>query len=98
MNAAASIPKHLNRRDEGFGWIAGTGFTVFLFFALAHFEYIRSDEPATEIEDVRAYALPSDPPPPDPKIVKPPPAEPMTGFSGIDIPSGSPWFRRISRS
>ena len=83
---SASLTTGPNRREELLGWIAGLGFTFFLFLGLAHIENVGPARPAPEITDLRAVSIPLEAPPPPPHAAEPvPPPENMPAFAGIDV-------------
>ena len=65
--------------------VAGLGFTAGLFWAIAHFERDRTVEQPVEIADLRAMAMPLEPPPPriveQPEVVAPA----VTPFAGLEV-------------
>ena len=71
--------------------VLGAAFTLALFLGMAHFGTITATAPPAGIEDLRAVALPFEPPPPR---VAPPDSEPsaeITTVTGFDLsPSDSP--------
>jgi TonB family protein len=90
MNRTATIHDSLttgpNRREELLGWIAGLGFTLFLFLALAHIENVGPAKPAAEIAELRAVSFPLEAPPPPPHTPEPAaPPENMPAFAGLDV-------------
>jgi TonB family protein len=69
---------------EGLALLVGSGFTLGIFTGLAHFENVRSGAPAPEIEDLKAAAVYSEPPPP--KVEEQPKPEDIpVPLTGIDI-------------
>ncbi len=72
--------------------VLGAGFTLALFLGMAHFSRVKPPAPSVGIEDLRAVALPFEPPPP-PRVA---PADPeavaeITTVTGFDFsPSDSP--------
>lgn len=68
MVQTSSNPTFGGRADalanEALCLLFGAGFTFCLFIAIAHFEMVRSVTPPPEIEDLRAVAAVSEPPPP----------------------------------
>jgi hypothetical protein len=87
MVEAASIPRFRSRTgqlaDEALYLSLGAGLTFVLFMGIAHFEMVKPAEMPVEIEDLRAVAAVSEPPPPRPDDRSEPiDAVPLTG---IDI-------------
>jgi TonB family protein len=87
---AAAIPPP--RMGKGAAWAAeeavsllfGGGLTFCLFFGIAHFENVRTQAPAQEIEDLRAVTAVVEPPPPK---VEEHPLQPVSTvpLTGIEI-------------
>ena len=87
MVESASIPRFRSRTgqlaDEGLYLSLGAGLTFVLFMGIAHFEMVKPAEMPVEIEDLRAVAAVSEPPPPRPDDR----SEPIdvVPLTGIDI-------------
>src|ERR1700691_5661844 len=70
--------------EESLYVLAGAGFTLGLFAALAHFDRARESAPATAIEDLHSVSALYEPPPP--KVEEPPEqAQEIMPLTGIDI-------------
>ena len=72
--------------------LMGAGFTFCLFWGVAHYARVAPSHPAVEIDDLRAVALPIQPPPP-PSSVQPETEPAITTVTVVDFapgPSDSP--------
>jgi TonB family protein len=72
--------------------LLGAGFTLALFVGMAHFSGVKQTAPQAGIEDIRAVALPFEPPPP-PRVTPadPEPVAEVTTVTGFEFsPSDSP--------
>ena len=86
MNRLANAADEFSGPEEALCWIAGLGFTLALFWGLAHFENVPPAPPAVQFMDMTAVAVPLDPPPPPRTEVTPPkPAEDMVALAGLDV-------------
>lgn len=65
--------------------LAGASFTLLLFLGLARFETPGTLVPPAPIEDLRAVAIPLEPPPPPARMELTEPTEPAAGLAGLEI-------------
>lgn len=72
--------------------LMGAGFTLCLFLGMAHYGNLIPESPPPEIEDLRAVAIPFQPPPPPQVTPAEAPAAPdISNVTGFDLaPSDSP--------
>jgi TonB family C-terminal domain len=71
--------------DAVLALLGGAAFTFGLFWAIAHFERNKDAEPPTEIADLRAMAVPMEPPPPRILEQQEPVEAAVLPFAGIEI-------------
>lgn len=72
--------------DEATGVLLGAGFTFALIWGMAHIERGGHSDAGGEVQDLRAYALPFEPPPPLPQVQAPTDApELAVPLSGIEL-------------
>lgn len=71
--------------EEALSLVAGAGFTLLLFLGLAKFEDSGAVAAPLQIEDLRAVAVPLEPPPPPEVTEVVEPTEPTTGLAGLEI-------------
>jgi TonB family protein len=96
MTEAISILRTRSRaRDlanNAISVLMGAGFTFCLFMGIAHYENVAPAGPPPEIVDLRAVAIPLEPPPPPrDERTESEPSEVVTTVTGFDLaPSDSP--------
>jgi len=72
--------------DETLSVVLGAGFTLALLWGMAFVDKVRPPEAADEVQDLRAYAIPFEPPPPLPQVTQPAEAPEMAlPLSGIEL-------------
>ncbi len=89
MALALARPLTMDRKgvwlDEAMSVAAGLAFTGGLFLGIAHFERQGTPERPPEIADLRAVALPMEPPPPRIEEKPEPVAETAVPFAGLEV-------------
>lgn len=69
---------------EGLSLALGAGFTLALFLAIANFQATEAPEPAPDLAELHALAVPLEAPPPRP-VETPPVAVAASPFAGLEI-------------